>query len=98
MDATFVRHRVFAVTEALPQHYDCERRRRYCPLLMEGWQSKAAFVIQLREGTDVEAGKVEGRIEHIASYRSARFQSPDEMFAFIARVLNEIREASGGQS
>lgn len=65
---------------------------------MEGWQSRAAFVIQLRESTDVEAGKVEGRIEHIASYRSARFQSADEMFAFIARVLNEVREASGGQS
>ena len=60
---------------------------------MEGWQSRAAFVIQFREGTDVEARKVEGRIEHIASYQSARFQSADEMFAFIARVLNEIRES-----
>ena len=66
---------------------------RYCPLLMEGWQSRAAFVVQFREGTDVEARKVEGRIEHIASYRSTRFESADEMFAFIARVLNEIRES-----
>lgn len=65
----------------------------YCPLLMEGWQSRAAFVIQFREGTDVEAGRVEGRIEHIASYRSTRFQSVDEMFTFITRVLNEIRES-----
>ena len=65
----------------------------YCPMLMEGWQSRAAFVIQFREGTDVEAGKVEGRIEHIASYRSTRFQSVDEMFTFITRVLNEIRES-----
>jgi len=62
-------------------------------MLMEGWQSRAAFVIQFREGTDVEAGKVEGRIEHIASYRSTRFQSVDEMFTFITRVLNEIRES-----
>jgi len=60
---------------------------------MEGWQSRAAFVIQFREGTDVEAGRVEGRIEHIASYRSTRFQSVDEMFTFITRVLNEIRES-----
>jgi len=60
---------------------------------MDGWQSRAAFVVQFREGTDVEARNVDGRIEHIASYRSARFQSVDEMFAFIARVLNEIRES-----
>ena len=65
---------------------------RYCPLLMEGWQSRAAFVVQFREDTDVQAGKVEGRIEHIASYRSSRFQSIDEMLTFIARVLNEIRD------
>lgn len=67
-------------------------RERYCPLLMEGWQSRAAFVVQFREDTDVEARKVEGRIEHIASYRSSRFQSIDEMLTFIARVLSEIRE------
>jgi hypothetical protein len=60
---------------------------------MEGWQSRAAFVIQFKEGTDVEARNVEGRIEHIASYRSTRFRSVDEMLAFIARVLNEIQES-----
>lgn len=70
-----------------------EEDERYCLLLMERWQSRAAFVVQFRDGSDVEARKLEGRIEHIASYRSAKFESPDEMFAFIARVLNEIRES-----
>jgi len=69
-------------------------RGRYCPLLMEGWQSKASFVIQFREDTDIEARRLDGRIEHIASYRSARFHSEDELFAFIARVLADVR---GGQ-
>jgi hypothetical protein len=59
---------------------------------MEPWQSKAAFVLQFREGTDVETGRLDGKIEHIASYKAARFHSVDELFAFIARVLAEIRD------
>jgi hypothetical protein len=63
----------------------------YCPLLMEGWQDKAAFVIQFRPETDVEARRFEGRIEHIASYKAMRFHSLDELWDFIAGVLTEIR-------
>ena len=60
---------------------------------MEGWQSKAAFVIQFRESTDIEAGRVEGKIEHISSYQAVRFQSVEELLAFVARVLGTIRNA-----
>jgi hypothetical protein len=60
---------------------------------MDGWQSKAAFVIQFRESTDIDAGRVEGKIEHISSYQSARFQSVEELLAFVARVLAAIRDA-----
>jgi hypothetical protein len=59
---------------------------------MKEWQSDAAFVIQFRQGPDLEAGQVEGRIEHIASYKAARFHSVDELFAFITRVLADIRD------
>ena len=59
---------------------------------MEGWQSKAAFVIQFRENADIEAGRLEGKVEHIASYQAARFHSADELFAFFAGVLAEIRD------
>src|SRR4030095_1283962 len=41
-------------------------RSDYCPHLMEGWQYKAAFVIQFRPETDIGAGRLEGRIEHMA--------------------------------
>jgi hypothetical protein len=58
---------------------------------MKTWQSNAAFVIQFREGTDLEAGRLEGKVEHIASYKAARFHSVDELIAFMARVLTEIR-------
>lgn len=61
---------------------------------MDGWQSKAALVIQFRESTDIEAGQLDGKIEHIASYQSARFHSVDELLAFVARVLAAIRDAN----
>jgi hypothetical protein len=60
---------------------------------MKGWQSKAAFVIQFREGTDIGAGRLDGRVEHIASYRAARFRSIDELLAFMARVLAELDDS-----
>jgi hypothetical protein len=66
---------------------------RYCPSLMKEWQSDAAFVIQFRHSPDIEAGRVEGRIEHIASYKAARFHSVNELFGFINRVLADIRDS-----
>jgi hypothetical protein len=60
---------------------------------MEGWQSKAAFVIQCRPETDIANGRFEGRVEHIASYKAVRFHSLDELLAFVAGVLTEIRNA-----
>jgi hypothetical protein len=59
---------------------------------MEGWQSRAAFVIQWRPETDIEAGRFEGRVEHIASYQAVRFHSLEELLTFVARVLAEIRD------
>jgi len=65
----------------------------YCPLCMEKWQYKAAFVIQFRPETDIEAGRFEGRVEHVASYKAMRFHSLDELLAFIASVLAEVSNA-----
>jgi hypothetical protein len=62
---------------------------------MDGSQSKGAFVVQFRESTDIRAGRVEGRAEHIASYKSARFRSVDELLAFIAGVLDESKGDDG---
>lgn len=54
---------------------------------MDGWQHKLAFVIQFWPETNVEAGRFEGRVEHIASYKATRFHSLDELLSFIAGVL-----------
>jgi hypothetical protein len=62
---------------------------------MEGWQQKAAFVIQLRPETDIEAGQFVGRVEHVASCRAARFHSLDELLRFMAAVLEEVKSGDG---
>jgi len=43
-----------------------------------------AFVIQLGRDADPGGGAVAGRAEHIASGRSVRFRSWDELIAFAA--------------
>ena len=56
------------------------------PLLPE-W----AFVVQFRVGTDMEHGQLDGRVEHVVSGQATRFQSPEELLAFMARVLATLR-------
>jgi hypothetical protein len=62
----------------------------YYPLWMERWQYRAAFVIQFRPETDIEAGRVVGRVEHMTTYKSMHFHSLDELLTFIASVLAEV--------
>ena len=52
-----------------------------------------AFVVQFGPATQVDAGLVEGRVEHLASRQATRFQSLEALLAFIARVLREVRDA-----
>jgi hypothetical protein len=51
-----------------------------------------AFVVQLEADTDLSAGDVAGRIEHIVSGRAARFQSLSQLLAFLRRVVGSVRE------
>jgi hypothetical protein len=67
--------------------------QEYCPFFMEGWQYKAAFVIQFRPETNVESKRFEGRVEHVASSKAIRFHSLDELFTFIADMLAKVRNA-----
>jgi hypothetical protein len=40
----------------------------------------------------VDAGQVEGRVEHLVSRQATRFQSLEALLAFISRVLREVRD------
>ena len=60
---------------------------------MEGSNYRFAFVIQFRPETDVEAGRFEGKVEHVASYEATRFSSLEELLSFIARMLREFSDS-----
>jgi hypothetical protein len=57
--------------------------------VMNGFQHSGAFVIQFRAGSDFESGRIEGRVEHIASGESARFDSAAALLAIFARLIRE---------
>jgi hypothetical protein len=52
-----------------------------------------AFVVQFGPATQVDAGQVEGRVEHLVSRQATRFQSLEALLGFISRVLREVRDA-----
>ena len=52
-----------------------------------------AFVIQLREGAEVEE-RFAGRVEHVQSAHAAQFQSLRELLAFIKQVLGDLKKKS----
>ncbi len=58
------------------------------------WQERGAFVVQFGPDTNVAAGRVEGRIEHVVSLRCARFHSLYELFAFVQEALADAEAKS----
>lgn len=45
------------------------------------------FVIAFAPETDIDLGRVVGRIEHVATGRATQFTSLDELLSFVKRVL-----------
>jgi hypothetical protein len=46
-----------------------------------------AFVVQFTENTDVAHSQWAGRVEHVTSGQATRFQSREQLLAFVAQVL-----------
>jgi hypothetical protein len=61
------------------------------------WTYTGAFVLQLGPGTDIGAGRLEGRLEHVASTRSARFDSLDELLAALRDMLADANRPGPGE-
>lgn len=47
-------------------------------------------MVQFSADTEVAAGRIQGRVEHVASCASARFASVEELFDFVARALDAL--------
>jgi hypothetical protein len=52
-----------------------------------------AFVVQFGEETQLEAGHMVGRVEHVVSGQALHFESLHAFLAFLARVLREVQRA-----
>ena len=55
-------------------------------LPMTDFHHDGAFVVQFRAKTDFQQGRVEGRVEHVASGRAAHFTSTEELLDMFARL------------
>jgi hypothetical protein len=58
------------------------------------YSSAWAFVVQFRRETGVDTGSLVGRVEHVVSGQVARFQSLDELVAFMTNVLRTVAETT----
>ena len=49
-------------------------------------------MIQIQPDSRLDDGQIKGRVEHVASTQAKRFHSIDELIAFIATVLSDVRK------
>jgi hypothetical protein len=63
----------------------------YSQLVMNGLQRGGAFVVQFRTSTDFDAGRVAGRVEHIASGRTGTFDSAEALVDLLAGMLKDTQ-------
>ena len=49
--------------------------------------AQRAFLVQVHAEAEVAQGCLAGRVEHVVSGQATHFASPEELLAFMARVL-----------
>ena len=49
--------------------------------------AQRAFLVQVHAETEAAPGRLAGRVEHVVSGQAIHFASPEELLAFMARVL-----------
>ena len=59
--------------------------------MLNGWQHKRSFVIKFSLDATPEEGRVIGRVEHVASGQTTRFESSDALVNFLNDVLKKVR-------
>ena len=59
--------------------------------VVDAWQHSGSFVIRFSPATNLPAGLVSGRAEHVATGKTIRFASMGELVNFMNTVLGEVR-------
>ena len=62
----------------------------YSRLVMKGLQHANAFVIQFRGADQAAAERFSGRVEHVASGRTALFQTVEELPQILLKMLETV--------
>jgi rhodanese-related sulfurtransferase len=52
--------------------------------------AQRAFLVQVHAEAEVAQGRLAGRVEHVVSGQATHFASPEELLAFMARVLTPL--------
>jgi hypothetical protein len=60
--------------------------------MLNGWQHRRSFVIKFSSDTNPEEGRFVGRVEHVASGKTTRFESADALVSFLNDTLNKVRQ------
>ena len=55
--------------------------------------AQRAFLVQVHAEAEVAQGRLAGRVEHVVSGQATHFASPEELLAFITRVLTPCLRA-----
>jgi hypothetical protein len=63
--------------------------------VMMGLQHAKAFVIQFREADEADAERFSGRVEHVASGRTALFQTVEELPQILLTMLRSVAPEPG---
>ncbi len=63
------------------------RQTRPTPDVEQPLSPTRAFVVQFREEPEEAGNRFAGRVEHVTSGQAARFESPEDLLAFLVRVL-----------
>ena len=53
--------------------------------------AQRAFLVQVHVEADVAQARLAGRVEHVVSGQATHFASPEELLAFMARVLTTLQ-------
>jgi len=76
--------------------YDFPVFHHYSENAMNGLQPASAFLVQFRTGADPITGKLAGRIEHVASGKTANFDTIHDLPELLRQMLQDSHQLNPG--
>ena len=81
----------FGLREPLILSHDAEVHVERPAETIHPLPTQRAFLVQVHAEAEAAPGRLAGRVEHVVSGQATHFASPEELLAFMARVLATLR-------